>query len=1445
MSQDHANRALEFTGERYLPEISGEIRLEHLHRYLIARELSHGKRVLDIACGEGYGSAILASVAARVFGVDIAADVIAHASSKYVVPNLEFSAGACEAIPLPDCSVDVVVSFETIEHVQRQEEMLREMRRVLCPGGLLIISSPDRRQYSDVLGNRNQFHVRELDRDEFGQLLRRHFRHVSMGGQRVRAGSIVAPLDGSTSGPFLTFREKDPDAQAVPGLVAPVYLLALASDAPLPSLPIGLTESEDFLWATALTMYYAQVQGHCAVEIGRRLGETVHLDESNPETLQAEFNRQVERVSVMAGEAKARAAVWEADQRKIQRLASDLETAEQRAQSLRAQVSTYERSQSWRLTAPLRAARRRLGRAKGRLRAFVGGGRGTPGKSLQPVATPQPAAQASAPEPGTGQGPESILKVSYQEPTPDYVPLDRAAPAETRIKLLAFYLPQFHPIPENDAWWGKGFTEWTNVVRARPQFEGHYQPHLPGELGFYDLRLIEIQQRQIELAKLYGIYGFCFHHYWFSGRKLLQRPLEQFLAHPELDFHFCLCWANENWTRTWDGLDSEILIGQQHSPEDDLAFIRNIEPALRDPRYIRVAGRPLLMVYRPALLPDPRGTAERWRQYCREAGLGELFLVSTHSFDHQDPRVLGFDAATEFAPNNMAQAAGVPDAPRPDFRGVLYDYRELVRTNLDREVPGYPLFRCVTPMWDNEARRPSRGVVYAHSSPGLYRQWLEGACKWTERHLDIDEPFVFVNAWNEWAEGAHLEPDQRYGYAYLNATAEALARFPPRAGRTSVVVVSHDAYFHGAQVLALNLAKTLASRLNYLVDVVLCGPGPLKSEFEAIATVHDVSPPELTPEARLAVVQRLYDRGARVVICNTSVVGEMAELFKRVGFSVVSLIHELPGLIQAYGLEESIKRIARHSDKVVFGANVVRDKFTEATELPAARGVIQPQGLFAPNEFFGRRETARQELRRHLGLASGTRIVLAVGYADRRKGIDLFVDVGVGVIDKMADVVFVWVGHQEQETFDAARMRVASAGLSDLFIFPGAVRNSDLFLAGADLYLMTSREDPFPNVVIQALDAGLPVIGFEGAGGFVELLQRGCGVLVPFCDAEAMAAAAIRALTSPTETAALAATAREILARDFSFVNYARSLVELVTPGGPKVSVVVPNFNYARYLPERLTSIIRQTYPPHEILFLDDCSSDGSVDIAAEILHGSGLSYRIIPNASNQGTYRQWLRGLREASGDLVWIAEADDVCAADFLAQMVVKFDRPDVILAYCQSRQIDEEGRELAPDYRAYTADISETRWVEDYVRNGLDEIRDTLVVKNTIPNVSAVLMRNTDISAIEPVLLGLRNAGDWLLYVHLLKQGSVAFESDVLNDHRRHANSVTIGRGGLNLMREIVMVQRYILERFEVSADVERKRQSNLQATYEYLGLHNDGPASFKDHEALKVVEWAGIR
>ena len=348
----------------------------------------------------------------------------------------------------------------------------------------------------------------------------------------------------------------------------------------------------------------------------------------------------------------------------------------------------------------------------------------------------------------------------------------------TSAKLIAFFLPQFHPIPENDQFWGLGFTEWTNVTRAQANFEGHCQPRLPSDLGFYDLRVPEILNRQAELARAYGIYGFCFYYYWFAGRRLLERPLDSMIESGKPDFPFCICWANENWTRNWDGAEREVLIPQEYSAENCDRFIRDVIPILKDHRYIRLAGAPLLLVYRVNLIPDPAGTARRWREICAEEGVGPIHLCAVQSFAIGDPRPYGFDAAVEFPPHVKRALVDPATFPglRPDFEGYLEDYPTIVTNQLSLPRSNYPLYRGVMPAWDNTPRRGTKAHILVHSSPALYERWLYELVKDALADVGRNEPFVFINAWNEWAEGAYLEPDQELGRARLEATLRAVRR---------------------------------------------------------------------------------------------------------------------------------------------------------------------------------------------------------------------------------------------------------------------------------------------------------------------------------------------------------------------------------------------------------------------------------------------------------------------------------------------------------------------------------------------------------------------------------------------------------------------------------------------------------------------------------------------
>ena len=351
-----------------------------------------------------------------------------------------------------------------------------------------------------------------------------------------------------------------------------------------------------------------------------------------------------------------------------------------------------------------------------------------------------------------------------------------------KIKPIAIHLPQFHPIPENDAWWGKGFTEWTNVTKTTPRFKEHYQPHLPADLGFYDLRLEEARLAQETLAKAYGIYGFCYYHYWFNGKKMLYEPLDRKLENPKEDFPFMLCWANEDWTRAWEASENKVLLKQDYNFDDDLNHIKHLLTFFKDPRYIRVNDKPVFIVYRPELFPDVKRTIQIWREEVKKAGLPDLYLGYAQK-SQTDFLSEGFDFAFEFQPNfgRLPNPIGNRTLKRikakiqslvkgkPNTVSSVYDYQDYV--NVQKKEPfNAPIYPGATPMWDNSARK-NKAFILNNSTPTKYKNWLKHI-KDNYPWKEVPENFVFINAWNEWAEGNHLEPCQKWGKDYLEVTKE-------------------------------------------------------------------------------------------------------------------------------------------------------------------------------------------------------------------------------------------------------------------------------------------------------------------------------------------------------------------------------------------------------------------------------------------------------------------------------------------------------------------------------------------------------------------------------------------------------------------------------------------------------------------------------------------------
>ena len=351
---------------------------------------------------------------------------------------------------------------------------------------------------------------------------------------------------------------------------------------------------------------------------------------------------------------------------------------------------------------------------------------------------------------------------------------------ENEAKLISFYLPQYHSIPENDKWFVKGFVEWFNTSKATPQFIGHNQPHLPIDVGYYNLDNLDVMKRQIELAKKYGISGFCFYYYWFNGQKLLEKPIEKFLEDKSLDMPFCLFWDSSNWTKTWNGgNDKEIMYEQKIEDDTAQKFMIDFLKYARDERYVKIDNRPVFIISSPKIFEEEKikSFIGKIREIAKEEGFKDLYLMSLRgNVKNEEIKSLNFDSMLEFFPCGMDDLVTVKPEKfvNNKFSGLSYNMKKFVDEKRYLYKAPCKTFKSCFPNWDNTARKCYRKAAIYQMTPELYKIWLKDIIDWTYKNHDKNEQFVFINAWNEWAEGAHLEPCQRYGYAYLEATKEAL-----------------------------------------------------------------------------------------------------------------------------------------------------------------------------------------------------------------------------------------------------------------------------------------------------------------------------------------------------------------------------------------------------------------------------------------------------------------------------------------------------------------------------------------------------------------------------------------------------------------------------------------------------------------------------------------------
>jgi len=1019
----------------------------------------------------------------------------------------------------------------------------------------------------------------------------------------------------------------------------------------------------------------------------------------------------------------------------------------------------------------------------------------------------------------------------FTKPSPhfeDYRPLHGST--KRRAKVLAFYLTQFHAFPENDRWWGKGFTEWTNIARGVPRFKDHYQPRVPRDLGFYSLDDVETIRRQVDLAKGAGIGGFVFYYYWFNKKRLLEKPLDQFLEARDIDMPFCLMWANENWTRRWDGMESEVLISQDYISDDDEELVADFARHFADPRYIRIGGRPLLMIYRPRLIPDAENVIARWRSLFAERYSENPIIVMSQSFDDYDPRAFGLDGALEFPPHKITkeipQINGEVEYLDDTFAGQVFKYDDTAKYSLDEPLPAYPLIKTVVPSWDNDARRQGGGLVLQGSTPAKYEAWLSGLIDQARRNPFFGEPVVCINAWNEWCEGAYLEPDLHYGSAYLNATGRAIAGLRGDYSRPRLLLVGHDAFPSGAQQLLLNIGRVLRSAFGVDVEFLLMAGGALEPEYANVGPTTI-----LTDFGALDVIARqLRERGFTAAIANTTATGQVVAKLVDNDIRTLLLVHELPRLLLEKNLAISAHAGIKSASQVVFASNFGRDRVLGALKMEASEKIIvRPQGSY---KRITRSSSDGAALRERLGIGDDERMVLGVGYADMRKGFDLFLQAWRLLSASGTKVHFCWLGGMDPTLKQWLDPEIASAVATGTFHLCEFQKDVSAFYSAADAFVLTSREDPFPTVVLEALGVGVPVITFDQNGGIPEFLrQKDLGMVVPYCDVPSLVVELKRLFVNGADEIRRE-RAQDTVESHFAFEPYVRDLLQFAVPDLSSVSVVVPNYNYAHCLVERLSTIFDQSYPVEEIIVLDDASSDNSVEVIQQVADDRERDISLIINEENSGSvFEQWAKAVDMANGEFIWIAEADDLSEPSFLSSLLAPMRAdPDVVMAFCDSQSIDADGAPVYASYKPYFATIEPDALSRSEVFDGREFLSRYLSVKNLILNVSSVVWRREALSrALDTCrkdLTQFRMAGDWRVYFEcLFPQGArIAYIGDPLNVHRRHAASVTHSLKARQHVSEISRMHEIARARLTLQKSLHAKQKVYLKEVRGQLLSHS---------------------
>ncbi len=1361
MAEEQKNGTLPATGERFIPNMFRDIRLsvDHYLRYYNALKYVENKTVLDIASGEGYGTSILAGKADFVYGVDISSEAVEHAKARYQAANLKFIQGSAADIPLDDASVDMIVSYETIEHLPEdlQERMLQEFKRILKPDGILLISTPDKYDYTDIPQEENHFHIHELYREEFFELLSKYFKHFKIGEQKCLSGGILYwPHSSMETYQFQQEEKTD-------GVLRPLYLLAMASDGNIPETTSSFMEADLNSYATVqevVELFYAE-QAYGFSEMNKNVQILV-----GDQCIQPEI-----RFPLNSGMGRFFRIDCGAPNKKYTIHALHLLSG------------------------------------KGEILADLRNGITAVDALLNPFAG-DPSAFDFIPYSNDPQIlfripdgidlADAVLKMDFSVEPFDTLPflaemnhgsnpdldeeLKRYQTTRKDARQIAEKLRKELTEVKNTAQKAeylaeklrKELTEVKNEdqkVRQTSEERRQRIQILDDECIAKQAQIIGLEKKEQRIRKNCASFQSLIVKQYEENIVSLDSLLQEKEAR-----HLCLETLRCLHTPIYQSPDSlknrirEKLFG----PSGKLTFFETLEQKFQNkpPESFWKALIVSTAYFNPEwylnVYPDVAGIMDPLDHYLYHGWKegrdpSPYFSTSFYLENNPDVRETGMQPLVHYL------SSGIVEGRKP-MREKQTPIPETPDHALVRMSPFFDADYYVSQVPDPEAAKADPAAHY------LSRGWELGYP--ASKAFDTGFYVYFNRDLNPANQNPLLHYILNGVYEGRKCTPDPDLVFGTRQNQSGqeLIFVSHHADKTGAPLLSLNLCRKFY-QLGYSLHIVLLHGGPLVKEFEKYGVCYLLE----SPGSILALAEKCSGTCHQVFL-NTTVSGILAPLFRKHGYRVITLVHEMGQTLKDLFLVSRANDLVNDSDRIIFPSSVVEKSWRKiGVHIPAEKVQIMPQGNYhtaQEDPVTGDLPKLRSAIRKEFDFPEESKLVLACGMLEPRKAPDVFLETAKKIHEKDRGICFLWIA----QTLDlpyVETLKPLMEETKDFCRIIGFRDNIHDYYAAADLFFLSSKEDPFPTAGILALGHTLPVVMHKASSGISDL----CGTLANGCteiySAENFAEEIQTILSSEQRYRQLQEAVRNIYRAYHSFDEYAAKLLDITQVGIPKISCVIPNYNYADYLPERIQSVTSQTFPIYELILLDDHSTDNSHEVITQMLPElkKRFSGRIkyIRNEKNAGVFKQWQRGFQEASGDLVWIAEADDLCHPNMIGILAHAFIRmPSLGLAWSNSVKIDENGTETAV-FDDYYKDL-ELDYTRPAFRSGYLEITKSLAVKNIIINTSAVLMKRQYLLDIPEELLNHKLVGDWLVYVHLLKQSNVFYYPERLNYHREHTRAIT---------------------------------------------------------------------